>query len=166
MSPQEETSLLLAEYVIDANIFINFWVFNEDEPYGKDVHESAWKYLEEQIEIGKIISPMAIKQEILKHGTEELIDWVGKHEYMFFEGLSELLQPLKEIIAKNPIYITKGSLPDAYIVALAKARNLSVITAEKIEPDGNRSSNNPKIPNVCKDLSVPCHSVTGYFRHQ
>jgi len=166
MSDHDAPSLFEA-YVVDANVILNFWIISEDEPFGKDVHVSAWAYFEEQIEADRIVSPLYVKQEILKHGPPEIKKWITEHEKMFIPVQDELKAPLAAISKQHPIYkTTNGSVADASVIALAKARNLCVITSEKRENDGNRSSRNPKIPNVCEDFDVDWVSVTGFFRRE
>lgn len=166
--PGHEIPSLFDAYVIDANVLLNFWVINNDEPFGKDVHKSAWNYLESQIEDGRILSPIYVRAELLKHGPPELYEWVKTHEEMFVPIQEELLEPLAEIVSMHPVYkTTNGSQADAAIVALAKARNLCVITSEKHEGNkGGRSAKNPKIPNVCEDMDVEWVSPNGFFRKE
>lgn len=165
--PGHDIPTLFEAYVIDANVILNFWILNDDEPFGKDVHSSAWSYLETQINEGRIISPMYVKAELMKHGTVELQEWVKAHNDIFVSVQEELAEPLREIVKLHPVYkTTNGSIADATIVALAKSRNLCVITSEKHEPQGNRSTNNPKIPNVCEDVGVDWTSPNGFFRKE
>lgn len=154
-------------YVIDTNIFLNFWKQDNDEPFGKDVHKSAWEYLEQQIEAGRIIAPTLVKSEIEKHGTTELLAWVKAHKSMFVEMKTEIIEPLSRIVKAHPAYKkARSSKADAMVVALASARGLGVITSEKEEPEGSRSTANPKIPNVCNDMKVSWYSATGFFRNE
>jgi predicted nucleic acid-binding protein len=158
---------LLQRYVVDTNVVLNFWIISEDEPFGKDVHVSAWAYLEEQINIGAVISPSYVKDELIKHGTPELIEWIKAHDSMFVNMSDEYVVPLIKIVKLHPIYkTTNGSKADAAIVALAASRNLCVITAEKRENELSRSKRNPKIPNVCEDMGTSWVSPTGFFRRE
>lgn len=160
-----ETANLFEKYVVDTNVILNFWILNDDEPMGKDVHASAWNFLESQIESGAIVAPLDVKHELIKHGTPELITWMHEHEKMFISVSEEILVYLTAISQMHPIYkTTKGSATDAIIVAMAKVRGLGVITSEKHESMGNRSKRNPKIPNVCEDMDVRWYSVNGFFR--
>ncbi|MGH9781246.1 MAG: DUF4411 family protein [Candidatus Acidiferrales bacterium] len=45
---------------------------------------------------------------------------------------------------------------------MAKARRLTVVTAEKAS--GNLTK--PKIPDVCKDLGISCIEIIDFFRTQ
>lgn len=165
--PGHIVQCLFEKYVIDANVILNFWIINNDEPLGKDVHTSAWAYLEKKIEEGNIITPLSVRAELIKHGGQDLHEWVKAHEEMFVPLGIEVRTKLKEISKLHPIYkTTNGSIPDATIVALAGARGLCVITSEKHEAQGNRSTRNPKIPNVCEDFNIEWTSANGFFRKE
>ncbi len=161
------TAINKPEYVIDTNVFLNFWKLDDSEPFNKDVHVSAWNYLEAQIESGRIIAPNKVQEELLRHGSEELLRWVEEHSNMFVPLIDVDVEPLKRVVDLHKAYRKlRSSEADAIVVAMAKGRNLLVITSEQRQEDGQRSKTNPKIPNVCDDLGVDCYSVNAFFRKE
>jgi hypothetical protein len=54
------------------------------------------------------------------------------------------------------------SVGDPWVIALAQARGLTVVTGEK----ATGSLLKPKIPDVCKDLGVSCIEIVDFFRKQ
>ena len=51
---------------------------------------------------------------------------------------------------------------DPWVIALARERELTVVTAEK----ASGTLAKPKIPDVCHDLGIPCIEIIDFFRRQ
>lgn len=59
----------------------------------------------------------------------------------------------------NTKTVMSGSA-DPFVIALAQARELTVVTSEKSKPS------KPRIPDVCKVLGVPCITLVEMFRKE
>ncbi|MBL8158900.1 DUF4411 family protein [Candidatus Saccharibacteria bacterium] len=170
MTRPATSSLLanLATHCIDTNVFFNFWKLGPDEPYGKDVFKTQWEIIEKKIETGEIIAPMAVHDEIMKGKEKDdpLKAWAKQHEYMFVELDDDQVAAMGPIVTEYPIYndLQRGSYADLCVVALGKARGLTVITSER--ETVAISKKNPRIPNVCSNQGVKRTSVIDLFRQE
>ncbi len=91
--------------------------------------------------------------------------WVKAHPQMLVALDSEVERHVRDIMQRYPRLVDtkKGrSVCDPFVIALARLRNLTVITAEnatgKVEV--------PRIPDVCGDLGIPCIRMLEFFRQQ
>jgi len=91
-------------------------------------------------------------------------DWVQGRDIVV--SIDEDVQrEVVEIMRKYPRLVDtrkNRSGCDPWVIALARARTLTVVTAEK----PTSSLDKPKIPDVCQDLKVPCVEVIEFFRRQ
>lgn len=160
-NPQEETA-----YCFDACVYLNFLKLG-DEPYGMDVMEGAFEYIEEKMKSGKIISTIAVFNEIKKWEDKVpgLKDWLHKNKpYFIEEDLAQALA-MKPITNKYEIYATdKGDYGDLTVLGMAKSRGLTIVTSEK-RKDQHRQTH-PKIPNVSDEFDVVCINVIEFLRKE
>jgi hypothetical protein len=101
----------------------------------------------------------------LKRKDDSVYQWVKGREAIVVPIDEQIQEYLVEIMKKYPRLVdTKRNRSgcDPWVIALAKARNLSVVTAEKV----SGSLIKPKIPDACKDMGLPCIEVIEFFRQQ
>ena len=101
----------------------------------------------------------------LERKDDEVLKWVKEHHSMVVPVDTTVLSHLATLMAKHGSLVDprrNKSVCDPWVIALAMARGLTVVTAEKTS--GNLKK--PKIPDVCKDLHVPCLEVVEFFRMQ
>ncbi len=101
----------------------------------------------------------------LKRKDDGIYKWIYTRESMIVPIEADVQAYLVGIMAKYPRLVdTKKNRSgcDPWVIALAKARGFSVVTAEK--PSGNLIK--PKIPDVCSDQAVPCIDAVEFFRKQ
>lgn len=101
----------------------------------------------------------------LKRKDDGIYKWIEDRESMIVSIETDVQSCLVEIMANYPRLVdTKKNRSgcDPWVIALAQARGLSVVSAEK----ASGSLVKPKIPDVCKDLAVPYVEVVDFFRKQ
>jgi uncharacterized protein DUF4411 len=101
----------------------------------------------------------------LKRKDDGIYKWIEDREFMIVSIETDIQSCLVEIMAKYPRLVdTKKNRSgcDPWVIALARVRGLSVVSAER----ASGSLIKPKIPDVCKDLSVPYVEVVDFFRKQ
>ena len=108
-----------------------------------------------------------IDEVVLELGrkADDVYDWVIQRETMIVSISKEIQIHLAEIMSKyGRLVDTKRNRSgcDPWVIALAKSRGLTVVTAEKAS--GNLTK--PKIPDVCKDLGISCIEIIDFFRTQ
>jgi hypothetical protein len=101
----------------------------------------------------------------LKRKDDGIHTWVEAREAMIVPIDGEVQQHLSEIMSKYPRLVDtrkNRSGCDPWVIAVARSRALTVVTGEK--STGNLLR--PKIPDVCKDLNIPCIEIVDFFRKQ
>ncbi len=142
-------------YIFDTNIFIRS---KNDMP--ADIWPTFWTRIAELIRDGKIHSSIKVKEEI-DRGNDELTKWmkINADKNFYYQIDSDVLVKYAEAQnwAKNntifkPIAINEfANVADAYLVATAAAKNLTLVTYEKSNPS---CRNRVKIPDACIALGV------------
>jgi len=107
--------------------------------------------------------PLPVLAE-LERQDDELCEWARQH--VQFVALDEAIQiAATETLARFPRLVDANrsrSLADPFIIGLARARGLTVVTTEKAAATpGHRR---PKIPDVCASFGVRCYSPLEMFR--
>jgi hypothetical protein len=102
----------------------------------------------------------------LKRKDDGSFQWIEERKSTVVVPIDGVIQTnLAEIMKKYPRMVDtrkNRSGCDPWVIALARSRGLTVVTAEK----ATGSLAKPKIPDVCKDLAIPCIEVIEFFRRQ
>jgi len=101
----------------------------------------------------------------LKRKDDGIYNWVEERETMIVPIDEDLQSHMGGIMSAYPRLVDtrkNRSGCDPWVIALAKSRGFAVVTGEK--PTG--SLVRPKIPDVCKDLNLPCIGIIDFFRRQ
>ncbi|MCE5294476.1 MAG: DUF4411 family protein [Chlamydiales bacterium] len=154
------------EYCLDTSVFTEA----HRRYYGFDIAPGFWVALENNIINGKIVSSMYVKKEI-EQGKDQLVTWIkstGGSLFVEPDGfISENMRIVANFIENNYGNIAFKSAflgnADPWVIAQAKAYELTVVTAEARNQNENESINKDsqkingkiKIPNVCERLNVP-----------
>lgn len=115
-------------------------------------------------EKGEIIVIEEVVRE-LERKDDDICKWVKQRNSMIIPIDQEVQNLVVEIMSKfGKLVDTRKSRSgcDPWVIALAKIRNLTVVTGERATGNLDR----PKIPDVCKELSVPCLGILDFFRAQ
>lgn len=157
-----------AAWCLDTNVVLSFLREDDDEHYSRQVFPDAWRMFESDISTGLIIAPPQVREELGTWCREvpELHRWLATRRSMFHDPDSQALGWAKRIVNSYPGYAKdRNYLGDLCVIALAGSRSLTVITNEK-RAAGQPSRTRPKIPDVCKEFSIPCLTVIGYLRRR
>lgn len=121
---------------------------------------SFWKTLKELIQKGDIVTSISIKNEILK-GNDELTEWIKEYapEGFYIEHDEEILleyQKTQEWARNRGQYTESalsvyGTVADAFLVATAAAKKLTLVTYEAPAPESKKAV---KIPDACQAAGV------------
>jgi len=101
----------------------------------------------------------------LKRKDDGICEWVQDRQNMIVPIDSDIQANLTKIMKSYPRLVDtrkQRSGCDPWVIALAQARNLTVVTGEK----STGSLNRPKIPDVCRDLGLRSIEIIDFFRLQ
>lgn len=155
------------QYLIDANILIE-----SKKRLPSDVYVSLWKRFEALITSGDFVISVKVRDEIFRL-KDELTEWCISHtdkkNYVELDtdimGKYAATQRWAATCGKfQPSAISEyadDSHADAFLVATASAKDMTLVTLEKSEPSRR---NRVKIPDACIALKVKCCNLNDAFR--
>ena len=142
-------------YLLDTNILIR-----SKNEMPMDVWPTFWMRMKEMMEARQIFSSVKVKEEIEK-GADELSSWMKENApkgfYLPVDGETMKQYTIaQEWVERNPRYnevarLTFADVADAYLVATAAAKGMTLVTYETSDP---MSKKRVKIPDVCNALGV------------
>lgn len=147
-------------YSIDTSAFLDAWV----RYYPPDVFPSIWEQMDQAASSGTLHSSDEVLRELSKK-DDSAHDWMKAHVGMVVALDAEIEKHVQEIMIRYPRLVDtkKGrSGGDPFVIAIARAKSLTVITAENAT--GNVAI--PRIPDVCLDLGIRCIRMLDFFREQ
>lgn len=147
-------------FSLDTSGILDAWVRH----YPPDVFSTVWAHMDASAKKGEIFVIEEVVLE-LERKDDDIYKWVKERSAMVVPIDQEVQHHLAEIMSKYGRLVDtrkNRSGCDPWVIALARARGLTVVTGEKAT--GNLAK--PKIPDVCKDLDVPCVEIIDFFRKQ
>jgi hypothetical protein len=136
--------------------------------YPTDVFPGLLAKLDELIVAGRMFAPALVKDEIAAVGTAGLIDWTENHAGIFVP-IAEVLAAAQAIQNQfTGLRDPKAEYEeaDAYVIALARMRNGTVITQETPAAEKRNPKRTHFIPDVCRELGITCISLLGLMRRE
>lgn len=148
------------KYSFDTSSLVEPW----RRTYPPDVFPSLWEqHLPALVNNGHLRSAEEVHVE-LQRQDDELLEWTTLHLDMFIEVDEAVQLSVAAILAQYPNLIdvnTGRSGADPFVIALAQTSGCAVVTEEK-----PRSLINPKIPDVCAALGIPCMNMLQVIRDE
>jgi len=145
-------------FTIDANSLIDLWA----DRYPRDTFPSLWSNFEALAAGGSLITPEEVLTE-LSRKDDGLHDWVKARGSMVVPLDDAQQRHLRSVMADHGRLIDtrkNRSGGDPFVVALARAREATVVTEERATGTLER----PKIPDVCRALGIRCINLRELFR--
>lgn len=142
-------------YIFDTNIFIRS---KNEMPF--DLWPTFWTKVAGMISSGHVFSNIQVKEEI-RRGNDELTAWMQEHapSGFYIENDGDVMEKYAEVqnwananLVYRPDAITEfAQVADAFLVATASAKGLTLVTNETADPACRRRV---KIPDACNALGV------------
>lgn len=152
-------------YSLDTSVLMDW----QARYYPPDIFIALGAKIEELISVGQCVAVELVKQEIDAVGTPGLRSWANNHRPLFVS-----LEPLVQVEAASiesryPELMDPKSIhqaADAYVIALAKVRDGVVVSQETSAAEKKSAKRTHYIPDVCRDLGVPCINLLGFMRRE
>jgi predicted nucleic acid-binding protein len=145
-------------YCMDSSALLDGW----RRHYPPDIVPDLPEMLHSLVVEGRLLIPEDVVKELAKK-DDDLTAWV-KAQAEAIVPLDEAIQEAAtEILARFPRLIESRSGrsgADPFLVATAKVRNAMVVTGEEFA----NSLEKPRIPDVCKALSIRCGRFVDIIR--
>jgi hypothetical protein len=137
--------------------------------YPLDVFVTLNTRIEQLIKHNEFKAIELVKEEIHAVGTPDLKTWAGRHKNLFVPLTTDVQLEAAAIEAKYPDLLDVKSpyqSADAYVIALAKLQNGVVISQETSVHEKRNPAKRHYIPDVCRDLGIPCINLLGLMRKE
>lgn len=137
--------------------------------YPLDVFVSLNTRIEQLIKSNDFRAVELVKEEINAVGTPDLKTWAGSHKNLFVPLVPDVQLEAAAIEAQYPDLLDVKSpyqSADAYVIAFAKLQNGIVISQETSAHEKRNPKKIHYIPDVCRDLGVPCINLLGLMRKE
>ncbi|WP_204100586.1 DUF4411 family protein [Aggregatibacter aphrophilus] len=160
------------QYLLDTNIYINFY----DRAYRFEYFPSFWdafeKVLNQYVVLPKIVVEETNKSDEFKKWLEDNF----KGEYLNHKDYAEEWGQIIQHIAQHPCYSDKAlidprswtheKIADGWLIAIAKKDGLTLVTDERANPTLNAQnpSGAAKIPDIAKDFGIKCITMNEFFK--
>ncbi len=95
--------------------------------------------------------------------------WAASHKSLFVPLTPDIQLEAASIESKYPDLLDVKSpyqSADAYVIALAKLQGGIVISQETSAHEKRNPKKNHYIPDVCRDLGIPCINLLGLMRKE
>ncbi len=132
------------------------------EDYPPDVFPGLWKQLDRLFHKGRIVAPDEVLRE-LHQKDDEVHAWAAAQSGMFVPLDEDIQRTVADTMSRCPSLVKpseRRGKADPFVIALARVRNLTVVTAERSQ------SSLRKIPGACAHLGVPCIGLVEMFRRE
>jgi len=141
-------------YLLDTNIFVE-----SRKNLPMDVWTTFWSKLSELAMSGQVVSSVKVKEEI-SEGYDDLLDWLTSHvpDGFFLPVDGEALQAYSSLQNWAAGVDYKA---DAFIIATALSKGMTLVTFEKSEP---QRKNRVKIPDACVAVGAECCDLNTMLR--
>lgn len=116
----------------------------------------------------RLLAPALVREEVEKVGTADLARWVSNNAGIFVRT-GDLLQQAQIIQGQFPGLLdpkAEFEEADAYVIALARLREGIVVTEETAAGEKHRPKRAYFIPDVCRNLGIPCINLLGLMRRE
>jgi hypothetical protein len=147
-------------YSLDTSGFLDAWLRH----YPIDVFPTIWDRLDGATRRGILFASDEVLRELEKK-DDDAHAWMKARPDMIIPFDTHIEAEVIRLMTRFPRLVDtkKGrSGGDPFVIAVALVHGLTVITGEHAtgKPDA------PRIPDVCKDLGVPCIRMLDFFREQ
>ena len=152
-------------YSFDTSAFMDW----QARYYPLDVFQSLQARIEALVAAGECLAVQLVDEEIQSVGTPGLQAW-SKTQKTLFVPLTPNIQLAGAAIEANypDLMDPKGlhESADAYVIALARLRNGIVVSQETSAAEKQKPKKQHYIPDVCRELGVPCINLLGLMRRE
>jgi len=152
-------------YCVDTNSLMDW----QARYYPTDIFTGVLSRMHLLASDGRLIAPALVHEEVDAVGTPELVAWAKAHKGIFVPNADVLKEALAIQHRFPGLLDPKAEFEeaDAYLIALAqKTPNGIVVTQETPAAEKNKPKRTHFIPDVCREMGLPCISILGMMRRE
>lgn len=151
-------------YSVDSSTLIDW----QARYYPGDVFKTLLQKVDGLIAHDRLVAPALVRDEVKVVGTADLIGWADARPGIFVPTADLLTeaQGIQNQFAGLRDPKAEYEEADAYVIALARIKKGIVVTQETAASEKHRPRRTHFIPDVCRELGVPCVSFLGLMRRE
>lgn len=136
--------------------------------YPTDVFPGLVARIDKLINDGRFAAPTIVREEVEVVGTTALAAWMKDRAGIFIPTANVLTeaQSIQSRFAGLVDPKAEYEEADAYVIALARMNNGIVVTQETPAAEKRNPKRSQYIPDVCRELGIPCISFLGLMRRE
>ncbi|HVZ75212.1 MAG TPA: DUF4411 family protein [Polyangia bacterium] len=117
---------------------------------------------------GRLFAVALVREEIHAVGTAGLVQWIDDRKDMIVPTGAVLAEAQAIQNQFTGLRDPKAEFEEAdpYVIALAKVRDGIVVTQETPAAEKRNPKRTHFIPDVCRELGIPCISLLGLMRRE
>jgi hypothetical protein len=151
-------------YVVDTNIFMDW----QARYYPTAVFVSLVEKIDHLIHEGRLMAPELVREELESVGTNQLTAWAQNRKEIWVPN-GDLFAATMSIQSQFPGLLdpkAEFEEADAYVIGLAQMRDGLVVTSETPAAEKRKPKREFFIPDVCRELGIPCINFLGMMRRE
>jgi len=137
--------------------------------YPTDVFPGLKTRIEDLIGAGRLHAVALVKEEINSVGTPDMKSRPAGQSGLFVPVDPAIQVVANDIQSRYPDLVDVKNLheqADPYVIALAKQQNWTVVSQETSVNEKRNPRKQHYIPDVCRDLGIPCINLLGLMRKE
>lgn len=136
--------------------------------YPTDVFPSLAERVHDLVTASRLFAAEQVREEVDVVGTTGLREWVAAQKRFVVPNATVLTAALSIKDRFTGLLDPKATYEeaDAYVIALAQQHNGIVITQETAAAEKRNPKRTHYIPDVCRELGIPCISFLGLARRE
>lgn len=153
-----------AIYSVDTSSLMDW----QPRVYPIDVFQGIMQAVNAMVNQERLFACELVGEELAAVGTADLVSW-SKANKGIYVPTRELLPTAVQIQNNFPGLLdpkAEFEEADAYVIALARLRDGIVVTQETPAAEKSKPKRSHFIPDVCRELGVPCISWLGMMRRE
>lgn len=147
------------KYSADTSMLIQTWRL-----YPQNIFPSVWRMMDDLVNNSIIVATEEVRHELAKK-DDDVLSWARQRRSLFVPVNDAVQLAVRNILRRYPRLIDtrrNRSGADPFVVGLAMAANLTVVTEER----PTNSANRPSIPDACAGLGVRCINILDMLREE
>lgn len=161
----------MSRYLLDSNVYINFY----DRAYRTKYFPSFWEKLPSILNACVVIPNIVVAENFQDPWFRSWLNSNFNGNFLNHKSYAQQWVEVLQYIEESSYYKAEAlssdkgwareKIADPWIIAIAKAENLTIVTNEirnpnLRNPNGNKSA---KIPDVCDELGIRCIDMNTFF---
>ena len=147
------------KYSADTSMFIQMWRL-----YPQNIFPSVWMMMDDLVNNSIIVATEEVRPELAKK-DDDVLSWTLERRSLFIPVNDAVQLAAREVLRQYPRLIDtrrNRSGADPFVIALAMAANLTVVTTES----PTNSVDRPHIPDACAGLGVRCINILDMLKEE